>query len=191
MGNFRAFVNLANLFTLTRVALTPFVVLAVLDGRYRLALWLGIGAGVTDTLDGLLARATSQVTRVGAYLDPAADKLLLSAGYIALGASGLIAWWMVGLVFGRDIFILAMVAYGYTRTEIRDFPPSLWGKLSTVAQITAAMAVVNDKAGSSLPSTPFLWAMVALTAWSGIHYGWRGWTMLKSVSSRRKCAESG
>jgi len=75
------------------------------------------------------------------------DKLLLSACYLALGVAHALPWWMVALVFGRDIFILAMAAYGYLFTTLREFPPSVWGKLSTFVQIFAAMVLVAERAG--------------------------------------------
>ena len=176
-------INVANLFTVARIVLTPFVVLAILNGQYSRAFWLGIAAGITDVLDGLFARTTKHVTRAGAYLDPIADKLLLSASYVALGAAGAVPLWMVGVVFARDIFILAMAGYGYLFTTYRDFPPSVWGKLSTLAQILAALAAVNEKSGSHISMQPFLWIMVVLTIWSGIDYGRRGWTMLRTAPS--------
>ncbi len=177
-------INLANFFTLLRVVLTPFAIAAIVNGQYRRAFWLAIAAGVTDVLDGLAARTTKHVTRVGAYFDPIADKLLLGASYIALGVTRLVPWWMVALVFGRDLFILAMAGYGYFFTTVRDFPPSVWGKISTLAQILAALAVVNEKGGSSIPAAPFLDVMVTLTIWSGIHYGWRGWKALQHIPAR-------
>lgn len=172
--------RLPNLITAVRLVLTPVLVLAILRGQWMPALWIGITAGITDVLDGFAARLLKVSSKVGAYLDPIADKLLLSASYLALGIAHALPWWMVALVFGRDVFILAMAAYGYFFTTIRDFPPSVWGKLSTFVQIVAAMVLVAEKAGSGVPAAPFLWVMVVTTAWSGIHYGWRGWRVLSS-----------
>ena len=172
---------LPNLITTARIILTPFVVAAIARGHWSQAFWIGFAAGLTDVLDGLLARALKVSSRVGAYLDPIADKLLLTASYLALGISGALPWWMVALVFGRDLFILAMAGYGYFFTPLRDFPPSVWGKLSTLLQIVAAGAVIIEMGGVNLPAAPFVWAMVVGTLWSGIHYGWRGWSMLQGV----------
>jgi cardiolipin synthase len=175
---------IANLITAARIVLTPFIAIAILQGRWNLAFGLGIAAGLTDALDGFAARLLHASSRTGAYLDPIADKLLLSVAYLALGLAGAVPWWMVALVFGRDVFILMMCAYGWFFTPVRDFPPSIPGKLSTILQIVAAVAVVNEKRGGAIPATPFLWLMVAGTIGSGIHYGWRGWTMLRSVRPR-------
>jgi len=173
--------KLPNLITAVRLILTPFVVAAILRGQWNQAFWISIAAGATDVLDGLAARWLHVSSRVGAYLDPIADKLLLSISYLALGIVHVLPWWMVALVFGRDLFIVAMAAYGDAYTPIREFPPTVWGKLSTLVQIVAALAVANERGGSSISAQPFLWAMVVTTIWSGIHYGWRGWTMLKAV----------
>jgi cardiolipin synthase (CMP-forming) len=171
---------LPNAITALRLLLTPLLVYAILRGQWWPAFCIGVTAGVTDVLDGVAARLLQVSSRVGAYLDPIADKLLLSACYLALGLAQALPWWMVALVFGRDIFILAMAAYGYLFTTVREFPPSAWGKLSTFVQIVAAMMVVAEKAGSGVPSAPALWAMVVTTVWSGIHYGWKGFKVLGS-----------
>ncbi len=174
-------INVPNLITIARLALTPWIVASILRGFWREAFWLAIAAGVTDVLDGFAARLLRMPSRVGAYLDPIADKLLLIVSYLALGIAAALPWWIVALVFGRDLFILTMAAYGYFYTPVREFPPTVWGKLSTFLQILAALAVVNERGGSTISQSPFVWFMVAATAWSGIHYGRRGWTMLKAA----------
>lgn len=173
--------SIPNAITAVRLILTPVVAAAILRERWNEAFWLAIAAGLTDILDGLAARLLDVSSRVGAYLDPIADKLLLSISFLALGLVGAVSWWMVALVFGRDMFILAMAGYGYFFTTVRDFPPTVWGKLSTLIQIIAALAVANERGGSHFPAQPLLWTMVATTAWSGIHYGWRGWRMLQAA----------
>ena len=173
---------LPNLFTLARIVLTPFIALALLRNDYSQALWLCFLAGLSDGIDGRLARRMNSITRLGAYLDPAADKLLVAVVYICLGWIGQIPWWMVGVVFGRDLLILGMVACGFLFTAIRQFPPSIWGKLSTALQILAALVVMGAANGWPLPSRPFLWAMIASTFWSGIHYAWHGLAQLRSTA---------
>ena len=90
------------------------------------------------------------------------------------------ATWMVGVVFLRDLLILAMVAWGFAFTAIREFPPSPWGKLSTALQILAALVVMGAADGLRVPRQPFLWAMVAATVWSGIHYALHGLALLRA-----------
>ena len=166
-------VNLPNLFTLLRVILTPFVCAAILEGSYGRAIVLFFLAGISDVIDGLLARRLKESTRVGSYFDPIADKILLVVVYISLGLARAMPWWMVALVFARDLLILAMAAYGLLFTSIRKFPPSVWGKISTFFQISAALMVMTERAGLPAPVDLALWLMVAATAWSGFHYAFR------------------
>src|SRR5476649_1891991 len=97
-----AWVNLANLFTLLRLALVPFVIRAILEGSHRTALVLCVVAGFTDIIDGAIARGLGLASQTGAYLDPIADKCLLSGIFLALGSSGIVPWWFVAVVFGRS-----------------------------------------------------------------------------------------
>ncbi|MGD0299016.1 MAG: CDP-alcohol phosphatidyltransferase family protein [Bryobacteraceae bacterium] len=169
-----------NLLTLLRLMLAPFVAADILEGYYGRAIALAFFAGLTDVFDGLLARKMGESTATGAYLDPIADKILLSAIYVALGVAHAIPWWMVAVVFGRDVLILGMAAYGILFTTIRKFPPSVWGKLSTFFQISAALMVMCARAGFPAPVKLAVWLMVAATVWSGIHYAWRGIMLLRS-----------
>jgi cardiolipin synthase len=173
--------TLPNLFTLARLILAPFVVLAILNAHYGRAIVLFFAAGITDVIDGLLARRLGESTPAGAYFDPVADKILLSAIYIALGVVRAIPWWMVALVFARDILILAMAAYGLLFTSVRRFPPSVWGKISTFLQIGAALVVMGARDGIPAPVDLALWLMVAGTAWSGVHYVWQGIHILRTA----------
>jgi cardiolipin synthase len=174
-------VTLPNLFTLARLVLTPFVVVAILNAHYGRAIILFFAAGISDVMDGFLARRLGESTAAGAYFDPVADKMLLSSIYIALGVVGAIPWWMVALVFARDILILAMAAYGLLFTSVRKFPPSMWGKISTFLQIAAALVVMGARDGIPTPVDFALWLMVAGTAWSGVHYVWQGIQLLRSA----------
>lgn len=167
-------VNAANLFTLARLILAPWIAVDIIRGYWGRAIIVLFAAGFTDVIDGYLARHFGQTTRVGAYFDPIADKILLVSIYIALGVSRAIPPWMVGLVFGRDVLILAMAGYGLAFTSIRKFPPSVWGKISTFFQIAAALVVMGDRDGIPAPVGLALALMVAATAWSGVHYAWTG-----------------
>ena len=180
--------NLPNLVTLLRLALAPFVARDIVAGNYGRAIVLFFIAGLTDVVDGFLARRFSGSTSTGAYFDPIADKILLSVIYIALGMAGAMPWWMVGIVFGRDVLILAMAACGLLFTSLRKFPPSVWGKISTFFQISAALMVMVARAGFWAPVTLALVLMVAGTAISGVHYMWRGITMLRASSDSGRTA---
>jgi len=176
-------VNLPNLFTLVRLFLSPFIARAILTGRYGEAIVLFFLAGISDAVDGFLARRLNASTPAGAYFDPIADKILLSVIYISLGAAGAISWWMVAVVLGRDILILAMAAYGLLCTSIRSFPPSVWGKISTFLQISAALVVMVARSGIGAPVAFALWLMLAGTLGSGFYYAWRGVTLLRAKTN--------
>jgi cardiolipin synthase len=173
--------NLPNLVTFARLVLAPFVAADILHGHYGRAIILLFIAGFTDVIDGFLARHFGSATASGAYFDPIADKILLSVIYISLGLAGAMRWWMVAVVFGRDILILGMAAYGLLFTSVRKFPPSVWGKISTFFQIAAALVVMGARAGIPAPVTLALTLMVAATIISGAHYIWRGVTMLRKT----------
>ena len=168
-----------NQLTLLRLVFIPFVIMNVLDGEWHWALGLLVAAGLSDALDGWLARALNQRTMLGQYLDPIADKLLLSAAYLALGISGAVPWWLVILIFARDLAILAMAGAALAFTAYREFPPSVWGKISTLLQLLAAGAtLVKGSIGAGWPPLePFFWLAAAATLWSGAGYVWRGASM--------------
>jgi cardiolipin synthase len=168
--------NAANLLTFLRFVLVPFVILAILDGRHTLALALFAVAALTDVLDGAVARRFRLATPAGAWLDPVADKCLISGVFLALAGAGTVPWWLVGIVFGRDFYILAGVAIVMLLTPVRKFPPSIWGKASTFVQV---LTVVAWMAGSVGPARAMLWPCAAFTIWSGIHYTWRTIRLLR------------
>jgi cardiolipin synthase len=170
----------ANFVTLLRLILAPLVAADIVHGHYGRAILLTFAAGFTDVIDGYLARHFKDSTKVGAYFDPIADKIMLSLIYIALGVAGAMPWWMVAIVFGRDILILGMSLYGLLFTSVRQFPPSVWGKLSTFFQIAAALIVMGDRDGIPVPLKLALSLMVVATVWSGVHYAWRGITLLRA-----------
>jgi len=173
-----AWVNLANGLTIFRLVLTPFVIQAIMNHHPGPAMALFICAAVTDILDGAAARRWHLGTAAGAYLDPVADKILLSGVFLALAAGNYIPWWFVGLVLGRDIFILSGVGAFYMLTAVRKFPPSVWGKISTFVQIdTAVVWMARNMLQISqlnVLATAMLWLCAATTLWSGLHYAWRG-----------------
>ena len=107
-----------------------------------LALAILVVAGITDGLDGLLARQLNQKTALGAYLDPIADKLLLSSSYFVLALKGEIGWWLAILVLGRDVLLLVACAVILLTVGYRPFPPSIWGKATTFFEIFLIVLVL-------------------------------------------------
>jgi cardiolipin synthase len=166
-----------NQLTLLRLCIIPFLVLAVFDGHYRSAFALFVLAGITDGLDGLLARWLQQRTVLGQYLDPVADKLLLSTLFLVLHHEGLISRRVTVLVFGRDLGIVMVAAILYASAGMRDFKPSIFGKANTLAQIVALLAVLLSQfygpAGVLYVRHLALLATVAFTVISGFHYAWQ------------------
>jgi cardiolipin synthase len=168
-----------NLLTLLRICLAPFLVAAVLDNNYALGFGLFVVAGLTDALDGLLARLLRQRTMLGQYLDPVADKLLLSTLFVVLTYKGLIPARVTVLVFGRDLGILVVAAILYAAVGRREFRPSLLGKANTLAQVSAVAAVLLHQLHQlttahwvEVSCTVTLDATMVLTVLSGLHYAW-------------------
>src|SRR5215472_5224406 len=162
-------VNIPNLLTVLRLALAPLVIQAILEGRHLLALAIFAAAAFTDYLDGAAARRFGVATSTGAYLDPIADKCLLSGVFLALGAASIVPWWFVAVVFGRDLYLLLAVAAMLALTKIKKFPPSRWGKISTFVQIACALTWMtrNIYPGTALDSvaSAMLWVSTAFTVW--------------------------
>ena len=180
------FPNLPNLLTIGRLVLVPPIIRELWLQDFRLALTLVFVAGATDAVDGFLARHFHSTTRLGAYLDPIADKLLLVSVYVMLAVDGAVPVWLVGLVLGRDLLILAMVGWGWFVARVRSFPPSVWGKVSTFLQIVTALAVMSARAfPAQIPEGYWKAGLVLLTAaaavWSGVNYAWRGLAVLRKA----------
>ena len=180
----RSFATLPNLLTVARLILAPFIFAAIVSGRHQAALILFIVAALTDGLDGLLARRIHQATSIGAYLDPIADKFLLSGVYISLAVAHTIPTWLVVLVIGRDLLLLVSSCIAMFFTAYREFRPSVWGKASTFLQIACATTFMTQNALPN-PSVHMLaqalvWPAAAITIWSGLHYSWRGFRFLKA-----------
>jgi cardiolipin synthase len=157
-----------------RMAFVPFIVIELVDGRYSWALLLFVVAGFSDGLDGLLARKLHQQTLLGQYLDPIADKLLLSTMFLVLSILRKIPWRFTVLVFSRDISILAASAVLFAIAGLRDFRPSIFGKANTFSQIAAVFFVMllplRPVRWIWITRTVFLRATFAFTIISALHY---------------------
>ena len=152
----------------------PFIVLSLIDREYKQALVLLVIAGLTDLFDGYLARKLHQQTRIGQYLDPIADKLLLSTLFMVLAILHLIKWRYTVVVFSRDIGILGVSAVLYATAGLRDFRPSIFGKMNTLSQIAAVFFVmlflVVPAQWVWFGKTLFLQLTFAFTILSALHY---------------------
>ena len=170
-----------NLLTLLRICLAPFLVAAILERHFAVSFGLFVAAGLTDALDGLLARFLKQRSLLGEYLDPVADKLLLSTLFLVLMHMSLIPVTVTVLVFGRDVGILVVAAILYAATGRREFSPSLLGKANTLAQVAAVAAVLVQAMlldhhialrWVAIFEQWAFWATMALTVASGLQYAW-------------------
>lgn len=169
-----------------RLALAPWCAIAILKDDYRLALAIFFIAGWTDFFDGWVARRFNWNSKFGAVLDPLADKALMTIVYAALWLANAIPPWLAPLVFGRDLIILLGVAVIAKSTGIRSFPPTIYGKISTLFQILAAGSVLLNRSGWSplWLTTTMIWAAAVGTTFSGADYVRIGWRMIRGQESR-------
>jgi cardiolipin synthase len=170
----RQILTVPNQLTFLRLAFLPFFIIAIKYDRYAVALGILVLAGFTDGLDGLLARGLNQRTPLGAYLDPIADKLLLSSSYLVLALKGKIAWWLAIMVLGRDILLLVACAVILLTVGYRPFPPSIWGKATTFSEIFLIVLVLvlavwtNESLRIVREFSGYI--VGALVIFSGLHY---------------------
>jgi len=163
-----------NQITLLRLGFLPFFLILVFYEEYRWALLVLVFVALTDAVDGYLARTLQQKSALGAYLDPIADKLLLSSSFIVLAMSKKLAWWLTIMVLSRDILLLVVAAVILIIQGYRPFPPSLLGKATTFFEIALVFFVIfsagypNDRAPTIIH---YLGLIVAvLVNVSGFHY---------------------
>jgi len=172
--NLRQILTAPNQLTLLRMIFLPFIVINVVKGDYKWALGLFVLAGLSDGLDGLLARTLHQQTLLGQYLDPIADKLLMSTMFLVLSIEKQIYWKYTIVVFSRDVSILIISGVLFMIAGLRDFRPSIFGKANTCAQIGAVFFVLLLRVWSiravQIASIVFLRATFFFTIISAVHY---------------------
>src|SRR5215469_4118367 len=163
-----------NQITLLRLGFLPFFLILIAYEHYRWALLILVLAGLSDGVDGLLARKLDQKSAIGAYLDPIADKLLLSSSFVILAMEKQIAWWLTIMVLSRDILLLTVAAVIIVIVGYRPFPPSLLGKATTFFQIILVFATVLAAGYPNGPLIVFnrflIYLVAVLTTVSGFHY---------------------
>jgi cardiolipin synthase (CMP-forming) len=169
--------TIANQLTFLRLLMIPAFVLCVVYGRFGWALVIFFVAGATDALDGLIARKANQRTSLGAWLDPAADKLLLVTTFIVLtlpnlGLPNRVPLWLTILIISRDIAIVLTVAVVNLAVGPRTFRPSLLGKLATALFIVTCVVVLffNFLGRTSVVVDWFVWASLVITLASSLDY---------------------
>jgi len=165
--------HLPNLISFIRILLIPVFVSLLIRGHNMYALGVLAAAGISDALDGFIARTWGFKTRIGEYLDPIADKLLFFASFVTLAALKMIPVWVSIVIVGRDVLIgiTLLVLMGFIDISKYHIRPSVLGKASTVLQVLTILTVLSGIKGYVLYS--FLVVTVAATALSGLHYIYR------------------
>jgi cardiolipin synthase len=155
--------NIPNLITLSRLMSVPLMIWLIGDGRFGTAFCVFVAAGVSDALDGFIAKRFDCRTRLGALLDPVADKALLSSVYVALGIAGLLPNWLVILVVFRDVTIIGGFILLQTIAAPRNYDPLYISKINTLVQI-ALVGYVLGRLGMGFADGFFTDVLVATTA---------------------------
>ena len=183
----------ANQLTILRMLLIPAFVILLMYGYRGWALIVFLTAGLTDMLDGLIARSTGQHTELGAWLDPMADKLLLVTMFIVLtlpgiGSANRLPLWFTILVISRDVAIVATVAVFNLAVGPRTFRPSIFGKVATATYVLTGVITLyfNYLDRPSVVVTTFIYASLAITFISAGHYLWQTIRLTKSVEGSSK-----
>ena len=181
--------TVANQLTLLRMLLIPAFVILVVYGYLGWALIVFATAGATDALDGLIARRAGQKTRLGAWLDPMADKLLLVSTFVVLtvpnlGLANQLPVWLTVLIISRDVGIVLTVAVVNLAIGPRTFRPSVFGKIATATYILTAVVAMffNYRGFHSGLVDLFVYASLAITIVSALHYMWHAGRIIESTS---------
>jgi len=182
-------VNIPNLLSFLRIALVPIFLWLLLDELYLYAILVLMGAGLTDFLDGYLARKLDQMTKLGKILDPVADRLYIFATLLALSITGNIPWWLAALVISRDVLMLLSLPILAT-AGYRTLPPHYLGKASTFALLYSFPLLLMGKifVEAEFIIMPIAWAFalwgVALYWWSGFAYLWQLILLLREAGQK-------
>ena len=180
--------TIPNLLTILRVLLTPLLVIFLLEDRLSEALIVFIAAGITDGLDGLIARLYKQKTKLGAFLDPLADKLLLATTYVLLAVQNLVPSWLTVIVLSRDVLIVLGVFVLFMQDLPFEIKPSLASKLTTCAQILTAIVTMATALASPHPLLKQVLfqftAAVTIVSWA--QYMVRGVRLMQEAGNNQK-----
>ena len=180
----REVLTIPNVLTLLRLVAIPVFLILLVDFRYREALVVFVAAGITDALDGAIARLTHTKTTLGAYLDPAADKLLLMSAFVALAIMQDVPRWLTVVVLSRDVILVGGYFLLFTMTsQAMEVRPSVAGKISTFLQIAAVTVVLVARVypGAIPPGVEGVLFLTTgiVTAAAGLQYMVRGLVWLQ------------
>lgn len=183
-----ATISIPNILTVVRILLTPLFVLLLLRQLYPKALLVFALAGLTDGLDGFIARYFNQRTVLGAYLDPTADKLLLVSAYVMLVVLDVIPDWVAVIVITRDVIIVLGIVILTLTAKTYEVRPTLVSKCTTLSQIVLVLLSLFDPTGAKLQAlhAPLWWSTAILTSLSGLHYIYVGMHILQEPEKSGK-----
>jgi len=181
-------INIPNILTVIRIFLIPLFVIFLLKGMLHFALLVFTIAAISDALDGLFARYLDQRTLLGAYLDPLADKLLLSSAFIILAVIKMVPGWLTVIVISRDVLILlgvAIFALADINIEIR---PKMTSKCTTVFQMLTIFFLLLDPKISEADTIKWIlcWFTAGITILSGLHYTYIGMNLIQNASNNNR-----
>ncbi|MBI3951674.1 MAG: CDP-alcohol phosphatidyltransferase family protein [Acidobacteria bacterium] len=185
-------VTLANIVTVSRMILVPVFVSFIFYHQFTAALIVWVVAGVTDLLDGLLARMLNQTTSLGVILDPMADKLLLVTAFVVLSLPSYefkpIPFWLTTVVISRDVFIVIGALMIFITTGFRRFRPSMPGKINTLVQlgVITAFLAANTVGEYTRYLPPLYYLTLAMALISGIHYIFHATRLLNEQGSNER-----
>jgi cardiolipin synthase (CMP-forming) len=176
--------NIPNSLTIFRILLIPVYIGLLVYERFNEAMIVLLVAGITDALDGTIARAANQRTPLGAFLDPLADKLLLTSGFVTLSSIHLIPSWVTIVVVSRDAMLLLGTAVAHFTESPIDIAPTFLGKGTTFLQLAYVLLVIflSSRQMELDVLNPLLFGMVAFTICSGCHYLYRGYRRVGSFN---------
>jgi cardiolipin synthase len=177
--------NIPNSLTILRILLIPCYIGLLVYGRFDEALIVLLVAGLTDALDGAIARMKNQYTRLGAVLDPLADKMLLISGFVTLSMIHLVPSWVTILVVSRDVILMLGTAVAHFTDSRVDITPTFLGKGTTFLQLSYVVMVIflTSRRIDLAVMLPLLFGMIAFTLLSGLHYLYRGFRHTSAIGS--------
>jgi cardiolipin synthase len=187
-GNDTRAMNLPNILSIFRFFVTFYFIYAVYQGRMRLALYLFLIQGISDLLDGFIARVTGSKTELGAYLDPIADKTMLVAAFVMLYFVNTIPGWLTLLVLGRDVVIAIGYLVLYRSASNIKPRPTIFGKITTACQIATILYVLwsADRFNLRAYDVIFFTLTAAATIVSGVHYVIGGWNVFTKKAIQKQ-----
>jgi len=166
--------NIPNALTILRIILVPLLAFLLIHEEYRAAIWVLLVAGLSDALDGAIAKRFNLMTELGSLLDPLADKALVVTSILALAWKGLLAWWLTEVIIARDLVILGGAVAYYLRAGRLEMAPTIPSKVNTCIQVCLIFVIILTAAGMA-PTTGWLLRVImgctlVTTVFSGVHY---------------------